>query len=1084
MIPESDADVWISLAGGFDVYRRGELVAGAALGSRKGRTLLHILAVERRHTVSVERITDLLWSGSAPARAGDNVSTLVSRLRRALGAAVVQGSRAGYRLGNAVGVDLDAASSWVTGAETDFGAGDAGLAISAATRAADLLAADPSGVHADVEWARPAREELRELTRRIQLVLAAAALDLGRAAEARASARAVLDADPFDESACRLLMRAHESAGDRAHALEVFADLKALLVRELGTDPSPETRAVHLAILREEPFLGKAGAGRSWLPIGLVGRADEFGTLRAAWNDAAASMPALMLVVGEAGMGKTRLCAEWSKVAGATGATVLQARCYEAERSLLLQPIADALDSAFRLLPMGRLRAAAGDAGRVFAGLSDEAAAALGIAPSVERGPLPTDLRRTFEALTAFLRQLSATDPVLFVLDDLQNAGRATVEFLHYLARHLRDGRVLVLATVRAGEGDDVVDELIDVSRRLDVGPLGGAAVTELALASGQAEFADQILARTRGHTLFVVETLRGLRDGADGIPLSLRDAVLLRVRRAGRDVDELLRAAAVLGSSFTPAVVAGLLEKPLRAVVSRSEEALEARLLVVSGDEYEFVNDLVREVLYDSTPRPARLAYHRRAADLLTNQPEAVGLHAHAAQDWSRAARAWLLAGENALQRCAGPDAEDLLTRCLDSADRSREPEIAGRALVARSRSLSARGQSDRAMADLDAALRFARTAGDRRLEMLARRALGGDAPIAHGLAIRQATGHLREGLSIAISLGDRAAEADFSAWLAILACNGLRFDEADEHSRNAIAAARSSGDERALAAALDGRKTAVAYLGEIGQLVPVVQELEPLLRRLGDTFRLPWVLFESGFPAVAAGRWVVAESAFTSALEATRRAGLTVYLAWYVAHLGWLARLHGDYPAALRLGREAMSLNERAPHGWCGASAAALLGTTLIETGSGSAAIEILERGCSMADLEGSEAYLLRCLGPLAQSSGSGELLRQADEMIARIAAPPGSAWLLGSDSYLAVARAWLARNDADRARRVLAPLIAAAARVPWVAPLAAGCLVDAMAAEQLGLHQESRSLLSRSAHLTRRHHLASAGQAPADR
>ena len=77
-------------------------------------------------------------------------------------------------------------------------------------------------------------------------------------------------------------------------------------------------------------------------------------------------------------------------------------------------------------------------------------------------------------------------------------------------------------------------------------------------------------------------------------------------------------------------------------------------RLLIVSGRDYEFANDLIQEVMYATTPEPTRLAYHRRAADLLTGQPESLARHAAAAGDWLRAARAWLLAAEDALRRYA----------------------------------------------------------------------------------------------------------------------------------------------------------------------------------------------------------------------------------------------------------------------------------------------------------------------------------------------------------------------------------------------------------------------------------------------
>src|SRR5262249_3366662 len=163
-------------------------------------------------------------------------------------------------------------------------------------------------------------------------------------------------------------------------------------------------------------------------------------------------------------------------------------------------------------------------------------------------------------------------------------------------------------------------------------------AVAQLARAAGQDELAGRILERTRGHTLFVVEVLRALASGEQGVPESLRTAVQARVHRAGPPVETLLRAAAVLGSTVDPLTLAAMLDLVPAAALEQCEAALGARLLVVSGRDYEFANDLIRDVLYASTPEPTRLAYHRRAADLLTGQPESLARHAAAAGDWLRA--------------------------------------------------------------------------------------------------------------------------------------------------------------------------------------------------------------------------------------------------------------------------------------------------------------------------------------------------------------------------------------------------------------------------------------------------------------
>jgi DNA-binding SARP family transcriptional activator/tetratricopeptide (TPR) repeat protein len=1077
----------VQLVGTFDVTCDAEPVAANVLGSRKARSLLKLLATQRRRIVTVERIVEVLWGAAAPERPAENVATLVSRLRRSLGPGVIDGGRDGYRLGVDVHVDLDDAARWLAEAERRLIAGEGALALAAATRASDTVAAQTVlDDEADAEWAEPARGELADLVGRSRHVLAEAALATGEHQLARTAAEAAIAADPFDEAACRALMRAHRGAGQPARALVAYAQLRDRLAAELGADPAPETQTLHLDVLREQdsratPRRGTPDSGTE--SLGLVGRGEELRRLRDAWNEAADRQPRLVVVAGEAGIGKTRLCDELGQIASTTGGTVLAARCYETERSLFLQPIVDALSSAVRVLPPAALRELASDHASALAALVPDVAAVLGIGLPAERGSAEIERRRAFEAVTAFVRALADRGPVLLSLDDLQNAGLACVELVHFLIRQARTSRLLVVATVRAEEGAHVIDQLAGVADRLDLGPLPAQAVERLAAAAGQAGMADVILRQTRGHALFVVETLRALASGNSAIPSSLEAAVLARVRRAGKPVEELVRAASVLGASFDPAVVADLMQHAPQDVIARCEDALAARLLVVAGRDYEFANDLVREVLCATTPAPTRLAYHRRAADLLTQRPEAMAAHASAADDWPRAARAWLLAGEQALARAAADDAAALLTRALDASALAGDLEVRARALLARARALEARTAYHEAIADMEEAVSTAHAIGDQRLEMVALRALGGDAQVALGRPADHATMHIHRGLRIATSIGDRAMEADLLARLAIMASNGLAFDESVEYGRRAVAAARASGDEKALAAALDGRKTSLAYIGEVADLGAVLDELGPLLRRQGDLFRLHWLLFESGLPAVAAGDWASAKDCFEQALDVNRRSGFPVFASWHVAHLGWLARLQGDYHTARALGQQAVALDEQMRHAWGGAMSASILGTTMLETGATADAIALFEFGRQLAEQDGAEAYLLRCLAPLAEATRSRAVLAEADAMLARVTVPAGSAWLTGDGAYIAVARAWLAHGEPDRARSVLAPMLAAAHRVPWVAPLAEGSLVDGLAAGVLGRAGEARVLLVRAAELAQRHHLPYVAQQAAE-
>jgi DNA-binding SARP family transcriptional activator len=1100
--PASAARVELRLAGTFGVTCEGTELSDGEVGSRKSRVLLKLLTVERPGLVSTARIIDVLWAGKPPGGAEQNVATLVSRLRGALGPGVILGGRQGYRLAGEprVSVDLDVAARYCDQAERKL-ASAAAVARTAAEQAIELLSTGTAVAEEPyAAWAATARDEVQALLRRARLAAAEAAVAMGDSRSAARFAEAGIAADPLDEAAYRWYMAASDTAGEPAKALTAYAALQARLSEELGADPAPQTRELHLAILREQragsaqsrpdpgrpdpvpssrPEPGHLARARSGRLLqgrrrpGLTGRETETAGLHAAWDRAAAGEPGLVMIIGEAGIGKTALAEDLAAEAAEGGAVVLRARCYEAERSLFLQPVLDAVAPAVSRMPASALRGLLREHADAAAAVLPEAAALLGPPPSW-RGHPDLERRRSFQAMTALLAGLAARTPVLFFVDDLQYAGQSTTEFIHFLARQVHGSRLLVVVTVRAEYAAHIGSALDQVATRIEVGPLSAAAVGQLAHAAGHGRLASPIVQRTRGHTLFVVEVLRAIAAGDSGVPGSLRSAVQARLQRTGPAAEALLRAASVLGSSVDPLVLGDLLGLPAASVLELCEQALEARLLVVSGRDYEFANDLIQEVVYATTPEPTRLAYHRRAADLLTGQPESLARHAAAAADWPRAARAWLLAAEEAMRQYAASDAGALATQALDAAQRGDSAEVGARALVVRGRAHEASGAHDDALADLTKGAAAARAAGDRRLEMLALRELGGDVPVSRGLPISYYSPNLENGLRIAESLGDRASEADLLSRLAIIAANRLRLGAALDYGLRAVAAARASADDRALAAGLDGLKLAYLSIGDTRGLAAVLAELSPLALRLGDLFRLPWAEFESGFLPLAAGDLAGAAAAFEQGTDVIRRAGYPHSTAWFVAHSGWLARLRGHDEDALRLGREAVALTEAHEHLWWRAAACALLGGTVLLTGDRAGAIGLFERGLAAAEEAGVEAYLLRCAAPLAAATGSRTILDDADRLLDQAGMPAGGAWLPGDDAYFSLARAWLDRGDPERAQRILAPLLGAAEREPWRVTLAAALVVEAHVLLGLGESRRAGENLRRAAELARKHGL----------
>jgi DNA-binding SARP family transcriptional activator len=242
----------VRLIGQLAVIHAGRPLARAEIGSRKARSLLALLAVDRG-TLTAERIADTLWSVEAPQRPAHNVATMVSRLRRVLGADSIVGDRAGYRLGSGVRVDLHDAAHLVDRVAALLTEGDPTSAMACVRRSLQVL--DRGGVLDDephCAWAEPARVRHGTLHRRARRYFAESALRLGDIHTALTAAEEALAADRLDEGACRLLMYAYHVAGEPGQALAAFHQLRAALIDELGIYPSTPTHDLYVAILREE----------------------------------------------------------------------------------------------------------------------------------------------------------------------------------------------------------------------------------------------------------------------------------------------------------------------------------------------------------------------------------------------------------------------------------------------------------------------------------------------------------------------------------------------------------------------------------------------------------------------------------------------------------------------------------------------------------------------------------------------------------------------------------------------------------------------------------------------------------------
>jgi DNA-binding SARP family transcriptional activator len=635
------------------------------LGSRKARTLLKVLAVARGRPVAVDQLVESLWPDeeAGPSRPEEQVAVLVSRLRAVLGTERLVRTDAGYAL-LYDWLDVAALDELASEAARRLAAGSHALARAAADAALALTRGPLLADEPEAAWLRGARAAAERLIAEISLTAARAALGGGDAAAASSLAATMLEHDPFDEAALRVLMEAHAAAGRPALAVAAYGRARERLSEELGVDPAPETEMLYLRVLRQEAapnpthLPGPRRPAKRVVSV-LPGRQRELAALDAALEVAVAGQVELLLVEGEAGIGKSRLLETWAVAAEATGVHVLRARCDELERTLPLQPLADALDACLRSL---------GTPAAVLGLLGPEHPL---LAPLLRSAPLagqPATVdpvggqAALFAALLAVFERLAGRAPVALLLDDLHLADRATLAWLHFAVRRGAAVRLLIVGAVRSEESVPLPQ-----ARRLALGPLDLAAA-ELVVGPARAA---ELHARSGGHPLFMVE-LAAVGDGM--LPTSLREAIAARCQRAGPEATTTLHTAALLGSTVDLDLLATVLKASALEQLGHLEEGARRGLLAEDTSRFAFRHELVREALVADVGATRRAFIHREAARALAARADAepleVAYHARQGSDSELAASAYARAATQAGERYDHVESERLLNLAIGQSD------------------------------------------------------------------------------------------------------------------------------------------------------------------------------------------------------------------------------------------------------------------------------------------------------------------------------------------------------------------------------------------------------------------------------
>ncbi len=602
--------------------------------------------------------------------------------------------------------------------------------------------------------------------------------------------------------------------------------------------------------------------------------------LAEAWKRAQVDGSGVVLLVGEPGIGKTRLAAELARQAHGDGALVLLGRCDEhiaAPHAPWIEAMRALVANADDDVLADHVSRCGGELARLVPELARHVA---DMPPPTATDP-DTERLLLFDAVVDALATVAAALPVFLLVDDAHWADAGSVHLLRHVVAHLDpDAHVLVVVTYRDTDIDRthaLASALVDLNRgpsteRIALKGLDDQGMAALLAAAGGhpleadgLEFAHRLVEETDGNPLFVRQLLRHLiengtlvqRDGVwvgtvstgeAGIPEGVRDLIGQRLSRLSDPTNDLLRTAAVVGREFDIGLVATIAKVDEDAAVDRLDEAVTAQLIDEVPDHagrLTFAHALVRQTLLEELSTNKRVRLHRQIAQLLDergNVPVEVLAHhyceAAVAGVAPRAIECACAAAENAEQRFAWEDALTLYERALEAVDAldHDDPGLHSEVLSRMANAEHSAGDADRAQRRALDAAALARSAGDAARLAQAGMAYEGQLGVWAAPTDNVGAELIREGLAglTPDQLGVRALAQAALAHGLILAPGGALV-EADE----AIKIAREAGAEQALMQALLVRAWAVRGVLPAPERQRAAEEALAATLEAGDRFR-----------------------------------------------------------------------------------------------------------------------------------------------------------------------------------------------------------------------------------------------------
>lgn len=955
--------------------------------TRKGLALLIYLAVEEgMHTR--ERLTTLFWPESDSSSGRANLRSTLMYLRKT----VAHGNEeaADHLLIERGALGFDRSAAYELDLETVGAASGAG-GEAALQDAINLIRGEflegfsLSDAPEFDDWMTVQRERWHFQLNNCFKRLSQRQLDSGARKPAEQTLQRWLAHNPLEERAYRRLMRLQHQQGNRSGALQTFERCRNVLAAELGVEPAAEMTAlaqhVRSTSVERRRREVRDGAGSGPLNIHLstvplVGRAQEHKTLAKALRQAQSGQTRLLIIEGEAGIGKTRLANEFLDWATAAGVQTVVGRAYETGGRLPYQPVVSALQavevpdlSPTWLAELSRLLPAIRDRHPHLP------------SPVAEEQAAPT---RLFEAVARMGVALAARRPLVMLLDDVQWADAASLDLLLYAFRRWSEENtpLLLLMTLRSeslapiGEAAHILRpwlhnlEQRNGSSRLRLRALDASALHDmletLAPESDIDAVATWLFAESGGHPFYLISLLETLLEegivravsnagrwrldlsavphdlGSQAVPIppGVRQLIRRRLARLTPEAFNLSIAAAILGQDANFRQLCRVAGQSNVRGLAALDELTGARLLESKEEArmatYHFSHDKIRDVVYTEAGDARRQLFHEQAFNYLQENgapPARLAYHAVAAGLPQPAFKYHLAAGKRALDLFAVSDAIDFYKK----AQQVWREQTAVAPTAAQVRSLYERlgrayelvNRWQNAEETYKALLSYARAEEQPALEVVALVRLAGVAMHGDWLP-QQALSYLDDARALAVIRENKAGLVEIDSIKAQLLSLQFKREAAVVHGMRALALARELDDDVLIARTLN--YIAYARFGPpaaLSQVEAEAAEARALFARLGYRALEADSLAMVGHAQTHQGRSQEGVQTLREALAIARQIENSWGQVNISFHLAFALVEAGEVEDALKVVEEGMEIARRHEHNTLLANVVSVRGT-----------------------------------------------------------------------------------------------------------------------------------------------------------